>query len=162
MHRVMSMKTQKILCASHDTLGARAAETAALEMCGSTGSSFHHLVIVPDFWKNMMGDDWLNNAVTQARFGNYVENQLKQEITEHMTRLSGEARKRGIAHSTHVVQGKPTESLLMEVGCRGRFNLAVIGSPRPSGSPGYRCSMALKRLVRNLDIPLLIIPYPAL
>jgi hypothetical protein len=25
--------------------------------------------VVPDLWKGMLGDDWLNNAVTQARFG---------------------------------------------------------------------------------------------
>jgi hypothetical protein len=59
---------QPILLASHGTAGARAAEAAALDRCAG-GATLHQLVVVPDLWKGMLGDDWLNNAVTQARFG---------------------------------------------------------------------------------------------
>jgi hypothetical protein len=50
-----------ILLASHGTPGARAAEAAAFDLCAQEGR-VHHLVVVPDFWKGMLGDDWLNNA----------------------------------------------------------------------------------------------------
>lgn len=52
---------QVILLASHGTPGARAAERAAFDLCAADGR-LCHLVIVPDFWKGMLGDDWLNNA----------------------------------------------------------------------------------------------------
>ena len=78
------MTYQKILLASHGTDGAKAAETQALDLCArqSPKPSIHHLLVVPDFWKGMMGDDWLNNAVTQIRFGKYVENQLANEAAD--------------------------------------------------------------------------------
>lgn len=60
------MNPKKILCASHGTEGARAAEDQALGFCHSD-VTLHHLIVVPDFWKGMMGDDWLNNAATQER-----------------------------------------------------------------------------------------------
>ena len=71
-----------ILLASHGTPGARAAERVALDLC-APGGRLHHLVVVPDFWKGMLGDDWLNNAAVHVRFGRYVENQLEREIVEH-------------------------------------------------------------------------------
>jgi hypothetical protein len=46
----LTMNPKNILCASHGTDGARAAEAAALELCG-TGTALHHLIVVPDFWK---------------------------------------------------------------------------------------------------------------
>jgi len=151
-----SMTIGTMLLASHDTSGARAAEAAGLDM---TPKDLHHLVVVPDFWKGMKGDDWLNNAITRDRFGSYVENQLQREISEHMERLEKAAAKLGIAYSSEVLLGKPALCLLA-VSAERNPDLVVIGAPRPKGISGYRSRMALDILTRGLKCPLQIIPHP--
>jgi nucleotide-binding universal stress UspA family protein len=107
----------------------------------------------------MMGDDWLNNAVTRIRFGDYVENQLQREIAEHVALTATRAKDDGIPYSNTVKLGKPAGCLIEE--CKaGSYDLVVIGSPRPKGTPGFRSRMNLETLVRGLDIPLLIVPFP--
>ncbi len=153
------MKIGKIVVASHGTPGARAAEDAALELCSKNTASLHQLLVVPDFWKGMMGDDWLNNAVTQIRFGKYVENQLAKEASEEIERTAKAAESLGVSYSHDIRLGKPAECLV--AACGGdSFDLAVIGSPRPKGEPGYRSRMALDPLVRSLNVRLMIIPHP--
>ena len=153
------MTPTSILLASHGTTGAMMAESAALEQAARHNASLHHLLVVPDFWKGMMGDDWLNNAVTQARFGQYVENQLAREAAGEITRLDEAAGKRGLECTHDVVLGKPAECVLKL--CRsGSYDLVIIGSPRPKKISGYRSRMVLETLVRGLDIPLYIVPYP--
>ncbi|HFE48748.1 MAG TPA: universal stress protein [Chromatiaceae bacterium] len=153
------MKIRKLLCASHDTAGARAAEAEAFALC-DTGASLHHLVVVPDFWKGMMGDDWLNNAATQIRFGSYVENQLEQEIITHVERVANVASQRQTPYSHAILQGKPAECLIA-ASREDDYDLVVIGSPRPKGVEGYRSRMDLEQLARGLRLPLLIVPHPA-
>ncbi|MDH5750322.1 MAG: universal stress protein [Rhodospirillales bacterium] len=153
------MKTKHILLASHGTAGGAAAESLALEICRENAGRLHQLIVVPDFWKDMMGDDWLNNAVTQIRFGNYVENQLQREIAEHVELTAAKAKDAGIPYSNVLKLGKPADCLIEENNAAS-FDLAVIGSPRPKGTPGLRSRMNLETLVRGLNIPLLIVPYP--
>ena len=152
------MNLKKILCASHGTPGARAAETAALELC-SEGTALHHLMVVPDFWKGMMGDDWLNNAASRDRYGKYLEGQLDGEVAEVVERLGREVEARGAAYSYHTQLGKPADCLV-EASHRDPFDLIVIGSPRPKGVEGLRSRMELETLVRGLTTPLLIVPHP--
>ncbi len=153
------MKIKSLILASHGTLGARAAEEVALDLCAKNGASLYHLFVVPDFWKGMMGDDWLNNAVTRIRFGNYVENQLAQEAAAEIDRLAISAKARNIVHTHAIKLGKPADCLA-EVSDGGHFDLVVIGSPRPKGAPGYRSRMALDPLARSLTAPLMIVPHP--
>jgi len=152
------LKTRHILLASHGTDGARAAEKAALALCPA-GGTLHHLIVVPDFWKGMMGDDWLNNAMTQDAYGRYVESQLEDEILSHVRRLQKLATKRRIRYRTDMVLGKPTDCLI-ERAKRAGLNLVVMGSPRPRGKAGLRSRMDTDKLVRALRVPLLIIPHP--
>ncbi len=153
------MKFKKIILASHGTPGARAAEDVAFGMCRDFGASLHHLLVVPDFWKGMMGDDWLNNAVTQIRFGNYLENQLVQEAAGEIERLSERAKKDGIAYTDDVRLGKP--ALCLVTACEaGGFGAAELGSPRPKGAEGYRSRMDLEFLARSLPAYLMIVPHP--
>jgi len=91
--------------------GARAAEKLAYALC-RPGATLHHLIVVPELWKGMMGDDWLNNASTRAKFGRYVESQLEQEIRAHVKRMRRETTKRRIRYRYELVQGKPTECLI--------------------------------------------------
>ncbi len=152
------MTPSTILLASHGTAGARAAEEVALALCNA-GGTIRHLEIVPDFWQGMRGDDWLNNAVTQDRFGTYVESELQRELAEHAESLGREAQARGLGYENVSVLGKPAECLLAAVAAQAP-DLVVIGSPRPRGMPGYRSRMKIEILVRSLPVPLLIVPHP--
>ncbi|HER25546.1 MAG TPA: hypothetical protein ENI69_00390 [Rhodospirillales bacterium] len=153
------MNIERIIVASHATPGALAAEQAALKLARENGAVLHQLLVVPDFWKGMMGDDWLNNAVTQYRFGKYVEDQLARETAVEIDRLAKLAELQETAFSNDIVLGKPDQCLINA--CASvRFDLAVIGSPRPRGAPGYRSRMKLDPLVRALKTRLLIIPHP--
>jgi nucleotide-binding universal stress UspA family protein len=147
-----------ILLASHGTTGARAAERAALDLC-APGGRLHHLVVVPDFWKGMLGDDWLNNAAVHVRFGRYVENQLEREIVEHAADVETRAKQRGLAYSCEVRLGRPAECVA-GVAAAGAYYLVVAGSPRPKGTPGYRSRLAIEALVKSLKTPLLVLPHP--
>ncbi len=106
------MKLKKIILASHATPGARAAEDAAFELCAESGASLYHLLVVPDFWKGMMGDDWLNNAGTQIIYGNYLENQLVQEVADEIELLSERSKQGGISYTDEVRLGNPALCLL--------------------------------------------------
>jgi nucleotide-binding universal stress UspA family protein len=152
------MNPRSILLASHGSDGARAAEEAALDLLGEGGKLFH-LVVVPDFWKGMTGDDWLNNAVTQARFGKYVEDQLAREIGLEVARLADAAEQRKIAYENSVQLGKPADCLA-EAERSGAYDLVVVGAPRPKGTPGLRSRMTPETLVRALKTPLLVVPHP--
>ena len=148
-----------ILLASHGTPGARAADRMALSLC-RPGSALFHLVVVPDFWKGMMGDDWLNNASTRDVYAKYVEAELGREIDLHLQSLEQDIREKAIRYKSKVVLGKPAECLI-EYAERIKPDLVVIGSPRPKGSPGLRSRMKIEKLVAELKAPLLVVPYPA-
>ncbi len=153
------MKIKKLILASHATPGAKAAEDESFRLCRKEGAALHHLLVVPDFWKGMMGDDWLNNGVTRIRFGDYVENELVRETADEIERLSERAKKDDIAYTDEVHLGKPGPCLV--AACeKGGFDLAVIGSPRPKGADGYRSRMDLELLARSLKTRLLIVPHP--
>jgi len=154
------MTINNIILASHGTPGARAAEDAALDLASQNGAHLHQLFVVPDFWKGMMGDDWLNNAVSRIRFGDYVENQLVNEAADELERMAKAAEARAVAYSNDVRLGKPA-ACLIDAASGGAFDIAVIGQPRPKGVEGYRSRMALEPLVKALAIPLLIQPHPA-
>ncbi len=152
------MTPARIFLASHGTVGARAAEETALALC-APGGTIYHLEVVPDFWKGMRGDDWLNNAITQERFGDYVESELEREIVEHAEALDRLVAGKGLACEHSSVLGKPADCLLEA--CAGlACDLVVIGSPRPKGVPGYRSRMKMETLVRQLRTPLLVVPHP--
>lgn len=153
------LRARRILLASHDTKGARAAEAKALALA-SGGGAIDLLVVVPDFWKGMCGDDWLNNAATRDRFGKYVEDQLEREIRAHAERFVTEAKAADVSLAVSLRQGDPARCLA-EMAKEGRYDLVVIGAPRPKREPGYRSRMSLDTLARELGLPLLIVPWPA-
>jgi nucleotide-binding universal stress UspA family protein len=123
------------------------------------GARLSQLVVVPDFWKGMMGDDWLNNATTRDANGRHVEHQLEREIEAEVARVRAQAHERGLRYERRVVLGKPAECLL-EAAAMLRPDLVVIGSRRPAGVRGLRSRMQLEVLVRGLAVPLLIAPRP--
>ena len=147
-----------ILLPSHGTRGAQAAERRALNLCDA-GTVLHHFIVVPDLWKGMMGDDWLNNASVRDDFGKYVESELTAEIELNIERLLRKTGKRDIRYRHEVILGKPS-ACLMERARRGPVDLVVMGSPRPKGETGLRSRMLTEALARELPVPLLIVPYP--
>ena len=152
------LKAERVLIASHGTPGACAAERAALDVAAPAATIFH-LVVVPDFWKGMMGDDWLNNASTRAAYGRHVESQLAREIEQHRLALEQEVRAGGRRYEMKAVLGKPDYALL-EHAAAIRPDLVVIGSPRPPGMPGLRSRMRVEKLTGALGVPLLVVPHP--
>ena len=150
----------KSLLASHGSVGGIAAENAAITYC-THGDELDHLYVIPSWWAQMTGDDWLNNAATQIRFSNYVETQLEEEIAEHIARLKEEVKTLDVGYSYGIMQGDLAECLL-EASRLEDYDLVIIGSPRPKGILGYRSRMVLEKLVCGLTVPLLIVPFPTL
>ncbi|HEX9626348.1 MAG TPA: universal stress protein [Acidiferrobacterales bacterium] len=151
------MTPKRILIASHGTPGARAAEKAALALC-PRGGTLSHLIVVPDFWKGMQGDDWLNNAATRDVFARYVESTLEGEVRAEVTRLSRLAASRGLRYRPTITLGDPTQCLI-DRAAKGA-DLVVIGAPRPRGRAGLRSRLDTEKLARALKVPLMIIPHP--
>ncbi|MEN8213843.1 MAG: universal stress protein [Pseudomonadota bacterium] len=151
--------SNRLLLASHGTEGAQAAERLALQLC-QQGSKLHQLVVVPDLWKGMTGDDWLNNGSTRDRFRRYLEGTLESEVREHVERMSAMAAAQDVGYTSEVVVGKPS-ACLIEASSRAEFDLVVMGSPRPKNKRGLRSRMTVEPLVQALSAPLLIAPYPA-
>lgn len=154
----MILRANRVLLASHGTPGARAAERMALDVAAPAATIFH-LVVVPDFWKGMMGDDWLNNASTRAAYGRHVESQIAREIEAHRDALEREVRSGGRRYEAHIVLGKPDEALL-EYAAAIEPDLVVIGTRRPAGTPGLRSRIRLEKLAGVLKAPLLVVPHP--
>ena len=148
----------RVLLASHGTPGARAADRAAIALCANGGTLFH-LTVVPDFWKGMMGDDWLNNASTRDTYARHVEAELAREIEAHRRELAHAVQSAELVYECKTVLGKPAECLIAYAN-EVKPDLIVIGSPRPKGRPGIRSRMHLDTLAAALDAPLLLIPYP--
>ena len=149
---------KNILLASHGTVGAKAAENTALKMCSPT-THLTHLFIVPDFWKHMLGDDWLNNSNTRIQFEDYLESQLTKDVEENIIRVENKFRSKGVDYLAKVVFGTP-EKCLLETCCDKNFNCVVIGSPRPKDMPGITSKMFSKVLAKKLNTPLVTVPHP--
>lgn len=150
------LRCRHVLVASHGTDGARAAERTALELC-LPGGLLRHLHVVPDFWKGMMGDDWLNNVATRITYGNYVEGELAREVADHVAGLADRAKAAGLRYADEVMVGKPAECLLAAIRCHPP-DLVVVGTPRPKGEPGLRSRLDLAVLAAGLAVPLLVVP----
>ena len=152
------MRFDNVLLASHGTPGGQAAESLAVSLCDA-GAALFHLVVVPELWRGMMGDDWLNNVRTRITFGEYLESELSREIRDHQERVSSASAERGLIYHAEVRQGDPAECLIayaQEIPC----DLVVIGAPRPKGTLGLRSRLHLEPLVRALRVPLLVAPGP--
>ena len=148
---------QKILLASHGTLGAQAAERYVFANFSSC-STLHHLCVVPDCWKGMMGDDWLNNAATQAEFGRYLEQELDAEIAVNRLRVQSACEAKLLAYQFHLEQGDPAQ-VLIALAASDQHDLVVMGTVRPKSVLGLRSRMNVSLLQQKLRCPLLIVPF---
>ena len=147
-----------ILLASHGTKGARAAEKKVLEMC-TDDVRVTHLLVVPEFWKDMLGDDWLNNHVTRRRFEDYLEKELNDDVNGHIRRVRDQLAGLGAQVVHEVVLGRP-DRCLVDACEQTAFDLVVMGSPRPRGSSGLRSRMTTRHAAQRLKTSKLVVPHP--
>ena len=149
------INAKTILLAHHGTAGALLAELLALEMAIPGQTRIVHLLVVPDLWEGMQGDDWLNNASTRDAFGTYVEGILEADVKKQLLALEGRLKARGIDYTPVMRQGDPAECLL-ETAVQEGVSLVVIGPPRAKGVTGLRSRMDMEKLARGLHVPLLM------
>jgi len=152
------LNTKTILLAHHGTPGAMLAESLAMEVAVPE-STILHLLVVPDLWSGMQGDDWLNNASTRDTFASYLEGMLDKEVKAQLSALEERCKDHGHSYKAFMRQGDPAECLL-EIASQEQVSLAVIGPPRPKGITGIRSRMDLEKIVRGLRVPLLIASRP--
>ncbi len=144
-----------LLLAHHGTIGAALAETLALEIATPGHTRIVHLLVVPDLWKGMQGDDWLLSASTRDDFGDYVENMLEADAKKILRAVEERCKERGIEYKAVMLLGDPAE-VLLKIAAEESATLVVIGPPRPKGETGLRSRMELEKLARGLQVPLLM------
>ena len=152
----MKKTLKNVLIASHGTDGARAAERLALTIC-PRGCSLHHLIVVPEFWKGMMGDDWLNNVSTRIAYAEYIENTLQKEVAREVRRFGRDAKKRGLRYDVEMAFGKPSDCLLEKLK-KIAPDLMILGTLRPRRQTGLRSRMLNDDVLRQISVPILIAP----
>jgi nucleotide-binding universal stress UspA family protein len=153
------LNTKTLLLAHHGTPGAMLAETLAMDIALSGATQILHLLVVPDLWSGMQGDDWLNNASTRDTFGSYLEGLLDKDVKQQLMALEGRCKERGHAYKSFMRQGDPAECLL-EIALQEQASVVVMGPPRPKGVTGIRSRMDIEKLVRGLRVPLLVAGRP--
>lgn len=144
-----------LLLAHHGTDGAKRAEALAYRIAPPEGGHIVHLLVVPELWAGMQGDDWLNNASTRDTFGSYVEGLLEKDAAEQLAAVEAHCKERGLAYTAILRVGDPADCLLATVR-EVPVDLVVIGPPRPKKTSGLRSRMDLEKLVRGLPVPLVI------
>ena len=147
-----------VLLASHGTIGAKEAENAAIKMC-TAKTQLTHLCVIPELWKHMLGDDWLNNSKTRITFENYLESQLLLEVENNLSRVKEIFTNKGIRYTAKIAFGKPDKCLLDYCSDKN-FDCVVMGSPRPKDIPGIKSKMLTATLRKKLATPLVTTPHP--
>ena len=154
----MATMHKNIVLASHGTVGAKAAEQKTFELCSLT-SHITHLIVVPEFWKDMLGDDWLNNSSTRIQFENYLASELEQELKQNIARVREQSNKLSFLYTEKIAVGDP-EKCLLNFNDQFEFDLIVMGSKRPKSLPGLYSHMLSDRVMQTLSHKLITTPHP--
>ena len=148
------LKIKTLILGHHGTPGAASAEQLAFELA-EPGTRIVHLLVVPDFWAGMQGDDWLNNASTRDAFAEHVEKMLEREAADQVRALGERCAERGLDYVSVVRFGDPAECMI-QVARETGAELAVLGPRRKKGEAGYRSRMDLEKLTADLGIPFVV------
>ena len=149
------LTAKTILLAYHGTDGAKRAEALAYQIISREGAHIVHLLVVPELWAGMQGDDWLNNASTRDTFGDYVEEQLAKDAAEQLAAVEAKCKQQGFSYTSILRVGDPADCVLAAAR-QTKADLVVIGPPRSKKISGLRSRMDLEKLVRDLPVPLLV------
>ena len=150
--------TNKILLASHGSRGAIAAEQAAIRSCKHK-DNIHHLYVIPSWWADMTGDDWLNNGVSRNRFRYYLANELNKESEETISRIKQACEKKQIMYSLCMVAGN-SDKTLHDIASDCEYDRIFIGEKRPRHLSGLNDRMLTHKNRQTFQHVLKIIPYP--
>ena len=154
----LPLAAHSVLLACHGSDGAMHAARSVIASL-APGARLHQCIVVPEFWQHMSGDGWRINASTEGLFCDYLEGQIERETLEVLERVHAMAAARGIAYSASSCCGDPARTLIMATEA-GDYDLVVIGAPRPRGMRGLRSRMDVEALMRGLQVPLFVVPYP--
>lgn len=146
----------KILLASHGSEGGVAAEDAAIAAC-HVGDTLDHLYVIPSWWADMTGDDWLNNGVSRNEYRGYIETELHSESKQVSNRIKAQCQLKKVNYRLKLIVGDG-EQLLTSMG--QNYEKIFIGSRRPKGFPGINDCMLTKQAHKILQNRLEIIAYP--
>ncbi len=146
------------LLASHGSPGAIAAEQVALHQCRE-GDYIDHLLIVPDWWADMTGDDWLNSGASRNRYRAYIEEQLNQDAEEVFLRVENGCKTRGIHYSSIFVVGNCLQVFKQFI-CTQRYAKIFTGSRRPSSCAGVNDRMLTKKIIKRAGCKLVMVEHP--
>ncbi|MDW3096109.1 MAG: hypothetical protein R8G33_10590 [Gammaproteobacteria bacterium] len=148
----------KNLLASHGSPGSIAAEDAAIALCDE-GDELDHLVVIPLWWANMTGDDWLNNGVSRNRYCSYLESELNDECDKSVMRVYEKCQQKNIHYHSIVMLGE-TEKLLQKFGSDEKYKKVIVGSHRPKYMSGLKDIMLTHRVIRKLGQRIEVIAHP--
>lgn len=149
---------QRILLASHGSRGGIAAEQSALRTC-LPGDQLDHLYVIPSWWADMTGDDWLNNGVTRNHFRNYLSEQLWQESQQVIQRVRRLCTQKNI-HYQSLLQIGRSDTRLEQTVKESDYDQIFIGSRRPKHRHGLRDTMLTVRIEKHYANCLHIVSYP--
>ncbi|HCO12519.1 MAG TPA: universal stress protein [Desulfonauticus sp.] len=146
----------RILLATHGTLGAQKAEDFVLKYLQEDNSvELVILSIINKDWQFMMGDDWLNTSATRNKFASYVEQEINEEIDLLWQRLKNKFKSFKVNYTRKVGS---LEEAIKEAALENKVEAIVIGSRQKKRSPGFKARLDYKKLQDNLPCPLIIIP----
>ena len=126
--------SKHFLLASHGSSGSVAAEQAAITAC-RPGDSIDHLYVIPGWWADMTGDDWLNNGVTRNRFRHYLAEQLWRESQIIVARVQKLCTQNKIHYQSHIEIGNSAECLHATAN-NYPYDAIYLGSQRPKNITG--------------------------
>ena len=148
----------KNLLASHGTPGAIAAEDAAIALCDK-GDELDHLIVIPSWWADMTGDDWLNNGVSRNRYRAHLESELNNECDTSVRRVYEKCQQENIHYHSIVMLGE-TDKLLQKLGSDEKYAKVIVGSHRPKHVGGLKDTMLSSKVIKNLGERIEVIAYP--
>ena len=154
----MKNEVINVLLASHGTSGAMAAENTAFNICRKN-YIVTHLIVVPEFWKGILGDDWLNNDCTRNHFCKYLEAELENEVNLSINRIRNKFNSLGVTNKNKILVGKP-DKVLVQLCKEESFDVIIMGSLRPKIIKGLKSRMWTSYLTSNINTSLYITPHP--
>lgn len=149
---------RRILLASHGSNGGIAAEQAAIRAC-SPEDQLDHLYVIPSWWRDMTGDDWLNNGVARNRFRNYLSEQLWQESREVIQRVQKLCQQNKIIYHSIFQVGQSDQSLQQTI-IQSEYYRIFIGSRRPGHVEGLCDTMLTPWIEKQFANQLQVVSYP--
>ncbi len=149
---------QRILLASHGSVGGIAAEQEAINACNE-GDELDHLYVIPSWWASMTGDDWLNNGVTRNRFRNYLTEELGRESQLVIKRIHQLCMQHKIKYKS-LLQVGCSDVGLKEAADKKEYQKIIIGNRRPKHVEGIHDHMLTPRIRKQLGKRLHIVSHP--